>query len=73
LKHTNTATESAQYLVVHPLDAEPEEKRSCDGLGQIEMTTSVRAAFITLRIYLVLIFLLTLYRFIGLANVYAHP
>jgi hypothetical protein len=43
------------YLVVHLLDDAPERKRSADGLDRIQMSGTVRASLIALRIHLIAI------------------
>jgi hypothetical protein len=58
--------------VVHPLDDAPEQKRSADGLGQIHMSKSVKASLVSLRVYLILIMALALYRLADLLGLFGH-
>ena len=45
----------AEYFrVVHPLDDQPEEKCTSEGLGPIAMTPAVRFSLVALRGYLIL-------------------
>lgn len=41
------------FYVIHPLDDEPEEKRSPEGLGLMPMTGAVKGSLFVLRGYLV--------------------
>jgi hypothetical protein len=45
---------SPLYWVVHPLDDEPEEKCSTEGLGLMPMTRRTKIALLTLRCYIIL-------------------
>jgi hypothetical protein len=65
-------TESNLLYVVHPLDDVQEQKCSADGLGPIRMSKSVRASLVTLRVYLLFILVLAIYRMIGLMGVFGH-
>jgi hypothetical protein len=58
------------YLVVHPLDDQPEAKVDTSALGPMPMTTSVRLSLMALRGYLVLMVLLVLYHCADLAGVF---
>ena len=60
------------FLVVHPLDDVPEQKRSADGLGHIHMSGSVKASLITLRIYLIVVLGLAIYRLLTLVGLFGH-
>jgi len=62
--------ESPALYVVHPLDDVPEQKCSAEGLGVIHMSRSVKASLVTLRLYLILILALTLYRLAGLIGLF---
>lgn len=42
------------YWVVHPLDDEPEEKCSTEGLGPMRMTKPTKVALLALRCYIIL-------------------
>jgi len=58
-----------RYLVVHPLDDEPEEKVDTSALGPMPMTLSVKLSLMALRGYLVLMVLLVVYHCVDLAGV----
>lgn len=60
--------ERPTYRVVHPLNDEPEEKRSADGLGPMTMTPAVKLSLFALRGYLVLMGLLVFFRLLTLAG-----
>ena len=49
------------YIVVHPLDDRPEQKVDTDNLAPMPMTHRVRLSLLSLRGYLVLMFVLVLY------------
>lgn len=49
-----TADRSHLYWVVHPLDDEPEEKCSTEGLGLMPMTKMTKIALLSLRCYIFL-------------------
>jgi hypothetical protein len=58
------------YVVVHPLDDQPEEKIDPSALGPMPMTTSARLSLMALRGYLVLMVLLVVYHCVDLAGVF---
>jgi len=60
------------FYVIHPLDAPTEQKCSTEGLGPMELTRPVRASLLVLRIYLVAITLVLLYRTLDLAHLLPH-
>ena len=60
------------FVVIHPLDDEPEEKVDIESLGPMPMTLSVKLSLIALRSYLVVMVLLVLYHVLDLAGVFAH-
>ncbi len=62
--------EMNRYIVVHPLDDRPEEKVNTDRLGRMPMTRSVKLSLVSLRAYLVLMFLLVLYHVLQLAGLF---
>jgi hypothetical protein len=66
------ATDMEGFCVVHPLDDQPEQKCSSDGLGQIAMTPSVRLSLKILRGYLILMSLMLIYHVLDLAGVLTH-
>ena len=55
------------FVVIHPLDDEPETKVDTAALGPMPMTRSVRISLLSLRAYLVLMMLLVLYYVLNLA------
>jgi hypothetical protein len=60
------------YVVVHPLDDQPEEKVDTSALGPMPMTSSVKLSLMALRGYLVLMVLLVFYHVADLAGVFAR-
>jgi hypothetical protein len=58
------------YVVVHPLDDQPEEKIDTSSLGPMPMTTSVKLSLFALRGYLILMVLLVVYHCVDLAGVF---
>lgn len=57
-----------RYYVVHPLDDVVEKKIDTASLGPMPMTRTVRWSLLTLRLYLILMFALVLFRVIRLAG-----
>jgi len=57
------------FVVVHPLDDQPEEKVDTSTLGPMPMTTSVKLSLMALRGYLILMVLLVMYHCVDLAGV----
>lgn len=51
-----------QYYVIHPLDDEIEEKVKTDDLGLIKMSAGVKYSLLSLRIYLILMAGIIIYR-----------
>ena len=60
--------EESKLIVIHPLDDAPEVKLDPDALGPMRMTRSVRLALLALRLYLVLMIALAVYRMLGMAG-----
>lgn len=58
-----------RYVVVHPLDDQPEEKVDTSTLGPMAMTPSVKLSLMALRGYLILMALLVVYHCVDLAGV----
>ena len=54
MRSSTTADHSHLYWVVHPLDDEPEEKCSTEGLGLMHMTRVTKIALLVLRCYIIL-------------------
>jgi hypothetical protein len=59
-----------RYVVVHPLDDQPEEKVDTSALGPMPMTLSVKVSLMALRGYLILMVLLVFYHVMDLAGVF---
>jgi hypothetical protein len=57
------------YIVVHPLDDEPEKKVETDNLGPMRITTTVRVCLYALRAYLLLMFGMLGYRVLELGGI----
>ena len=57
------------YVVIHPLDDEPEGKVETENLGPMRMTTTVRVCLYALRAYLLLMFGMLGFRVLQLAGV----
>ncbi len=61
---------TAEYFrVIHPLDDEPEQKCSTEGLGHIAMTPAVRISLTVLRAYLIVMTLMLGYHVLDLAGI----
>ena len=64
---SDTVLTSDVFTLVHPLDSAPEPKLFHSGLGRMPMTPKVRAALLTLQLYLGSMLLLVCWRvFTGL-------
>jgi hypothetical protein len=57
------------YIVVHPLDDEPEAKVETENLGPMRITTTVRVCLYALRAYLLLMSGMLGYRVLQLAGI----
>ncbi|MBW4040131.1 MAG: hypothetical protein HIU91_14955 [Acidobacteria bacterium] len=62
----------ADLYVIHPLDDIQEQKCSSEGLGLMELTPTVRYSLMALRVYLIAMTLIILYRTLTLAHVFTH-
>lgn len=60
---------NGEFLVVHPLDDEAEEKCETGMLGYTPMTPMVRWSLIALRSYLIIMALMVFYRCLQLARI----
>ena len=61
------------YVVIHPLDDEPEEKVDTESLGRMPMTATVKWSLVSLRAYLVLMLLLVIFHVLQLGGLFgAH-
>ncbi|MGC8863272.1 MAG: hypothetical protein ACP5R5_10925 [Armatimonadota bacterium] len=58
--------------MVHPLDDEPEIKRSAEDLGPMPMTKSVKWSLMALRGYLVTMGVLVAYHVLCMAGLFGH-
>jgi hypothetical protein len=63
-----TPTETNLY-VIHPLDDIHEQKCTSEGLGLMHLTPTVRIALTTLRVYLIAMTLIILYRIATLTHI----
>jgi hypothetical protein len=59
-----------QFVVIHPLDDQPEQKVDVANLGPMPMTKSVRFSLYSLRGYLVFMMMLVLYHVLHLAGIF---
>lgn len=59
---------ASPLVVIHPLDDEPERKLATADIRPIHMSRTVKLSLLALRVYLVLIVLLVVYRVIFLAK-----
>jgi hypothetical protein len=64
---TRTTTHQDLY-VIHPLDDIHEQKCTSDNLGPLHLTPTVRVALTTLRVYLIAMTLIILYRTLTLTH-----
>jgi len=58
--------------VIHPLDDIQEQKCTSEGLGLMELTPTVRFSLTALRVYLIAMTLIILYRTLALTNLFRH-
>ncbi len=65
------ANETSLY-VIHPLDDIHEQKCTSEGLGLMELTPTVRFSLGALRVYLIAMTCVILYRTLTLAHVFTH-
>ena len=73
----NTLTTTQQpvdtaFYVIHPLDDALEQKCSTEGLGPMALTPTVRYSLLTLRVYLIAMTLIVIYRTLVLAGLTPH-
>jgi hypothetical protein len=61
-----------EFVVIHPLYDEPEQKMSGVELGRMEMSKTVRVSLLLLRGYLILMFMLLGFHILDLAGVFGH-
>ena len=61
-----------RYVVVPPLDEDPEEKVDTTHLGRMPMTATVKISLMALRAYLLLMIALVFYHVLDLAGLFEH-
>lgn len=61
-----------EFVVIHPLDDVPEEKVDTESLGPMPMTLSVKLSLMSLRGYLILMFLMVVYHVVDLGGAFAR-
>jgi hypothetical protein len=66
-----TAPETNLY-VIHPLDDIQEQKCTSEGLGLMELTPTARFSLTALRVYLIAMTLIILYRTLSLTHIFHH-
>ena len=66
---TQTNYSEEMFRVVHPLDDQPEEKRSTEGLGHMRMTPGVKISLMLLRGYLSAMTLMLIYHVLDLSGI----
>jgi hypothetical protein len=64
-------TQESLY-VIHPLDDVQEQKCSTVGLGLMELTPIVRLSLTALRVYLIAMTIVILYRTLSLTHLFHH-
>lgn len=60
------------FVVIHPIYDQPEQKRSGEELGCMEMSNSVRVSLLMLRGYLVLMSFMLAFHLLDLAGAFAR-
>lgn len=61
-QHASGGAGDRLFVVIHPLDDAPEQKVDTERLGRMPMTTSVRISLLALRVYLLIMVALVVYR-----------
>lgn len=61
--------ENDNYIIVHPIFDEPEEKVDVDAAGPMKMTKIVKFSLLTLRTYLIIMMILSLYRILVVSKI----
>ena len=67
---TQPTPNETQLYVIHPLDDIQEQKCTSEGLGLMHLTPTVRIALTALRVYLIAMTLIILYRVATLTHVF---
>jgi hypothetical protein len=62
----------ATLYVIHPLDDIHEQKCTSEGLGLMHLTPAARISLAALRVYLIAMTCIILYRTLTLAHVFTH-
>ena len=60
------------FVVIHPLFDEPEQKCDPAELGRIKMSRTVRSCLLVLRVYLIVMGLMLAYHMLDLAGTFGH-
>jgi hypothetical protein len=68
---TRPTPNETHLYVIHPLDDIHEQKCTSEGLGLMHLTPTVRIALTTLRVYLIAMTLIILYRTLTLTHLFA--
>ena len=68
---TKPTTDTNLY-VIHPLDDIQEQKCTSEGLGLMELTPVVRFSLTALRVYLIVMTLIILYRTLSLTHLFTN-
>jgi len=69
---TNLTTQETNLYVIHPLDDIQEQKCTSEGLGLMELTPTVRFSLTALRVYLIAMTLVILYRTLSFTHLFPH-
>ena len=72
LHHKANLHHDKGLYVIHPLDDVQEKKCSAEGLGLMHLTPTARLSLGALRVYLIDMTLIILYRTLTLAHVLTH-
>jgi uncharacterized membrane protein (DUF485 family) len=62
-------SDEQSYVVIHPLDDQPEQKKDLSNFEPMKMTFTVRLSLIILRVYLISMILLLAYHFLNLTGI----
>ena len=66
----NSIAGGEHFVVIHPLDDEPEQKVDTESLGPMAMTSTVKWSLVSLRGYLVLMLVLVIFHVLQLAGLF---
>ena len=73
IHHETILHHDTTLYVIHPLDDIQEQKCSAEGLGLMHLTPTARLSLGALRVYLIAMTCIILYRTLTLAHLLAHP